>query len=143
MPPGTLPELFAAQAARTPDAIAVVVRGRQLSATGSWTRGRTGWPGCWSARGAGPESLVAVALQRSVDLVVALLAVLKAGGAYLPVDPGYPAERIGFMLADAAPVCRAHRPAGRGGLPERSPALPVWCWTIRPGRRTGGRTAPT
>ena len=46
---------------------------------------------------------MAVALERSADLVIALLAVLKAGAAYLPVDPGYPAERIGFMLADAAP----------------------------------------
>ncbi|WP_438939678.1 AMP-binding protein, partial [Catenulispora pinisilvae] len=57
------------------------------------------------ARGAGPESLVAVALPRSVDLVVALLAVLKSGAAYVPVDVEYPADRIAFMLADAAPVC--------------------------------------
>ncbi|MGU3432657.1 amino acid adenylation domain-containing protein [Actinomycetes bacterium M1A6_2h] len=57
------------------------------------------------ARGVGPESIVAVTIPRSVDLVVALLAVVKAGGAYLPIDPGYPAERIDFMLADADPVC--------------------------------------
>ena len=55
-------------------------------------------------RGVGPESLVAVVMERSADLVVALLAVLKAGGAYLPVDPGYPADRISYLLTDAAPV---------------------------------------
>ena len=51
--------------------------------------------------GAGPETLVGVALERSVDLVVALLAVLKASGAYVPIDPGYPAERIAWMREDA------------------------------------------
>ncbi|MFC4604944.1 amino acid adenylation domain-containing protein [Rhodococcus kronopolitis] len=55
--------------------------------------------------GVGPESLVAVALPRSLDLVVALLAVVKAGGGYLPVDPNYPADRIAYMLTDAHPVC--------------------------------------
>ena len=55
--------------------------------------------------GVGPESIVAVLMPRSVELVVALLAVLKAGGGYLPVDPTYPPERIAFTLADAAPDC--------------------------------------
>jgi len=55
--------------------------------------------------GVGPESLVAVALPRSADLVIALIAVLKAGGGYLPIDPGYPADRIGYMLGDGRPVC--------------------------------------
>ena len=48
---------------------------------------------------------MAVALPRSADLVVALLAVVKSGAGYLPVDPSYPADRVEFMLADAAPVC--------------------------------------
>ena len=56
--------------------------------------------------GAGPERLVAVAMPRSAEMVVAVLAVLKSGAAYLPVDPAYPAERIAFMLADAAPGLR-------------------------------------
>jgi amino acid adenylation domain-containing protein/thioester reductase-like protein len=57
------------------------------------------------ALGVGPETLVAVALPRSFDLVVALLATVKAGGGYLPVDPTYPAERIAYLFADAEPVC--------------------------------------
>jgi amino acid adenylation domain-containing protein len=52
--------------------------------------------------GVGTESLVAVVMERGVEVVVASLAVLKAGGAYLPVDPRYPVERVGFVLADAA-----------------------------------------
>ncbi|MFI9403274.1 amino acid adenylation domain-containing protein [Nocardia sp. NPDC052316] len=57
------------------------------------------------ALGVGPEKLVAVALPRSVDLVVALLATVKTGGGYLPVDPAYPADRIAYLLADAEPMC--------------------------------------
>ncbi|MGC9671584.1 amino acid adenylation domain-containing protein, partial [Planosporangium sp. 12N6] len=68
--------------------------------------------------GVGPERLVGLVLPRSVEMVVAQLAVAKAGGAFLPVDPDYPAERIGFMLADAVPVVVVTR----GELAGRVPA---------------------
>ncbi|MGW5229232.1 non-ribosomal peptide synthase/polyketide synthase [Nocardia niigatensis] len=74
------------------------------------------------AAGVGPESLVAVALPRTADLAVALLAVVKAGGGYLPIDPNYPADRIEYMIDDARPVCAissgdAQLPAGWFGGP--------------------------
>nr|WP_156003783.1 non-ribosomal peptide synthetase [Streptomonospora sp. PA3] len=67
------------------------------------------------ARGAGPERVVALALPRSAELVVALLAVLKTGSAYLALDPDYPDDRLGHMLADARPACVLTAPelAGR------------------------------
>ncbi|MFC8529663.1 amino acid adenylation domain-containing protein [Nocardia sp. NPDC057227] len=75
------------------------------------------------AAGAGPETLVAVALPRSAELIVALLAVLEAGAAYLPVDPGYPADRIAYVLDDAAPICAVTSPDA--GLPADWFAGPV------------------
>ena len=106
-PPGRcrrprLPELFQAQVARTPEATAVVFEDTCLS-YGELNGRANRLARLLIARGVGPESLVAVVMERSADLVVALLAVLKAGGAYLPVDPGYPADRIAYMLTDAAP----------------------------------------
>ncbi|WKX74151.1 amino acid adenylation domain-containing protein [Streptomyces sp. XD-27] len=68
--------------------------------------------------GVGPERRVAVALPRSVDWLVAVLAVMKAGGAYVPVDPDYPRDRIGYMLADAEPVCTLATAETAGVLPE-------------------------
>ena len=56
-------------------------------------------------RGIGPESVVAVAMPRTTDLVLALVAVIKTGAAYLPVDITYPAERMRFLFDDARPVC--------------------------------------
>ena len=100
VPPATLPELFEQQAARTPGATAVIYDGTRLTYAELNARASQ------LARhllvlGAGPERLVAVAVPRSAEMIVAVLAVLKAGAAYVPVDPAYPADRIAFMLADA------------------------------------------
>ncbi|MDK9500874.1 amino acid adenylation domain-containing protein [Streptomyces katrae] len=97
---GTVAEQFARQAAATPDAVAVHFEGRQLTYREIDARSEA------LARelvrhGVGPETVVAVSVRRSPLLVTALLAVLKAGGAYLPVDPALPAGRIAFMAQDS------------------------------------------
>ncbi|WP_240940804.1 non-ribosomal peptide synthetase, partial [Planosporangium flavigriseum] len=103
VPSTVLPALFEAQAARTPDATAVVHDGAALSYAELNARANR-LAHVLVERGAGPERFVALALPRSPDLIVALLAVLKSGAAYLPIDPSYPAERIAFMLGDARPA---------------------------------------
>ncbi|MFC3573275.1 amino acid adenylation domain-containing protein, partial [Streptomyces yaanensis] len=104
VPSATLPGLFAAQVARTPDAPAVMFEGESVSYGELDTRANR-LARYLSGLGVGAESVVGVCLPRGVDMVVALLAVLKAGGAYLPIDPELPAERIAFVLADAGAVC--------------------------------------
>ncbi|MEV5906539.1 amino acid adenylation domain-containing protein, partial [Streptomyces sp. NPDC052127] len=123
----SLPELFAAQVTATPDAVALVcgdveVTYRQLDARANR------FAHALIARGVGPEQVVAVALPRSVESVVAVLGVLKAGAAYLPVDPGYPAARIAFMLDDARPAVVVDDPAlvtEASGQPETDPDVVV------------------
>ena len=123
VPAVTLAGLFGAQAARSPDAVAVadgdgVLTYRALDAAA----GRLA--GALAGRGAGPGRVVAVAMERSAELVTAVLAVAKAGAAYLPVDPGYPAERIAVMLGDARPVVIVASEEVAGDLPVLA-AVPV------------------
>ncbi|GGM17167.1 non-ribosomal peptide synthetase [Streptomyces fumigatiscleroticus] len=99
----TLPALFEAQVARTPERTAVTCGGARLDYAGLNRRANR-LARLLTAHGAGPESLVALCLPRSAELPAVLWAVLKSGAGYLPVDPGYPPERIRFMLADAAPA---------------------------------------
>ncbi len=96
-----LAELFEAQAERTPTALAVADEQQRLSYAELDRRANQL---AWRLRreGVGCESLVAVCLERSVEMVVAVLGVLKAGGAYVPLDPSYPEARLRFMLADTA-----------------------------------------
>ncbi|SCL27332.1 amino acid adenylation domain-containing protein [Micromonospora pallida] len=100
VPPATLPDLVEAQVARTPDAVAVESDGVRWSYAQLDARANR-LAGLLRAHGVGPETPVAVLLDRSVELVVALLAVLKAGGVHVPIDPGYPAARIRHMLREA------------------------------------------
>ncbi|HEX6346257.1 amino acid adenylation domain-containing protein [Umezawaea sp.] len=102
-PVDTLPALFAAQAARTPDAVAVTCDGEGLTYAELDARANR-LAHALVERGAGPERYVALRLPRSTDLVVAVLGVLKSGAAYLPIDPSYPADRVAGMVEDTRPV---------------------------------------
>ncbi|MBT2530518.1 AMP-binding protein, partial [Streptomyces sp. ISL-99] len=104
VPALTMPELFEAQAARAPQADAVVYEDTTLS-YGELDRRANQLARLLISHGVGPERLVALAMPRSIEMVVAALALHKAGGAYLPIDPDYPADRIRYMLTDADPVC--------------------------------------
>src|SRR3989440_169591 len=103
VPAATFPELFEAQVARTPDATALVFGDEHLSYA-ELNAAANRLAHHLIDRGAGPERIVALAMPRSAEIVVALLAVAKAGGVYLPVDPELPGDRIAFLLGDAAPV---------------------------------------
>ncbi|MET8225187.1 amino acid adenylation domain-containing protein [Streptomyces sp. NPDC005301] len=125
VPAATVPHLVAAQAARTPGAPAVVCGHTTLLYGELETRaGRLA--AVLRERGVGPDVLVAVALPRTADLPVALLAVLKAGGAYLPVDPNYPAARIGQLLDTGRPTLVLSDRATAATVLEASTA-PVLC----------------
>ncbi len=99
-----LHELVEAQVERTPEAVAVVFEAQELT-YGELNRRANRLAHYLRQLGVGPEVLVGICMQRSLEMVVAVLGVLKAGGAYVPLDPDYPAERLSFMLADTqAPV---------------------------------------
>lgn len=121
LPAETVPAQLAAQAARTPDATALAHGGRrwtyaELHGHAEALRGRLD---------VGPGDLVALALPRSPELVVAVLAVLAAGAAYLPLDVEHPPARIAALLADARPALTLTSDTTAALLPEGTPALPV------------------
>lgn len=134
--PVTLPELFEAQVARTPDSPAVQMASATLTYTELNDRANQ------TARhlvrqGAGPDRVVALEIPRSVETIVALWATLKAGAAYLPIDSAYPEERKSFMLRDAEPAIVLSSVPDAGDLPTAnltdadricplSPAHPVY-----------------
>ncbi|WP_417448666.1 amino acid adenylation domain-containing protein [Kibdelosporangium philippinense] len=103
IPDTTLVELFAEQVARTPHATAVVFEGSSLTYREFDAR-VSELAGHLAARGVRPGSIVGVRLDRSLDLIIALYAVQRAGAAYLPLDPSYPADRLAMMIEDAQPV---------------------------------------
>nr|APD72137.1 non-ribosomal peptide synthetase 6 [Streptomyces sp.] len=120
----TLPSLFHAQALRTPDATAVSYGEEHLSY--AELDARADRLAHWlAARGAGPERYVGLRLPRSVDLVVAIVAVLKAGAGYLPIDPGHPEDRVRRMVADLAPVLVLDELPDTSSCPDGPVATPL------------------
>ncbi|MET7355750.1 amino acid adenylation domain-containing protein, partial [Streptomyces mirabilis] len=103
VPSGFVADLFEAQVARAPEAVAVVADGVEVSYAELDARADR-LARLLISRGVGAESVVGVCLERGAELMVALLAVAKAGGAYMPMDPAYPVDRIGYMVKDAGPV---------------------------------------
>ena len=140
--PATLPALFAAQAVRTPDAAAVIFEDRVLSYAALDAHANR-LAHHLQSLGVGPETMVGLCVERSLEMVVGLLGILKAGGAYLPLDPDYPRERLAFMLADAGwpragDATGAARPAARGW--RRAPAAS--CGSTPTARRSRDSPAP-
>jgi len=110
-------ELFAAQAARTPERVAVVCGDEQLTYAEVNTRSNKVAHHLRSL-GVGPEAVVGLCMERSVEMIVGLFGILKAGGAYLPLDSSYPSERLRFMLDDAGASILLTERRVSGGLPE-------------------------
>ena len=98
--PATLPQLFEAQVERTPDAIAAVFEDQCLNYAELNARANQ-LAHHLRSQGVGPEVVVGLCVERSLEMLIGLLGILKAGGAYLPLDPSYPEERLAFMLQDA------------------------------------------
>ncbi|HEX7239970.1 MAG TPA: amino acid adenylation domain-containing protein, partial [Longimicrobiaceae bacterium] len=135
--PRCVHEAFAEQAARTPEAAAVVFEGGSLTYAELDLRAN-GLAHRLVARGVGPDVKVGIFAERSPEMVVGLLGVLKAGGAYLVLDPEYPAERLAFMLADArVPVLLAQE-----GLRERLPEHGAEVVALSPGAGEGADHPP-
>jgi len=117
-------ELFEAQVEKTPDGIAVVFEEEELRYA-ELNRRANQLAHRLRELGVGPDRRVAICAERSFEMVIALLAVLKAGAAYLPVDPDYPADRVGFMLADAGPVLAVVQGSTAALVPDGVPAVVV------------------
>jgi pristinamycin I synthase-3/4 len=120
----TLPQLFERATQRSPDAVALVDGQRAISyATLNHRANRLAHRLIHA--GVGPEKTVAVMMERSLEMVVALLATVKSGGVFVPLDPAYPAERIRLLLADTSPVCVVTTQALVGAVPRESEAIVI------------------
>jgi amino acid adenylation domain-containing protein len=115
-------QLFEDQAARTPDKIAVSFEDQQL--TYSQLNARANQLAHYlRQRGVGPEVLVGICVERSLEMMIGLLGILKAGGAYVPLDPAYPKERVALMIEDARVPVLLTQQKLVAGLPEQEAAV--------------------
>jgi amino acid adenylation domain-containing protein len=135
-------ELFEAQVARTPEAMAVVYEGEQVSYRELNERANQ-LAHYLKSLGVGPEVLVGLCVERSVAMMVGLLGILKAGGAYVPLDPSYPQERLAYMLADAKVPVLLTQEALLPALPPL--AVKTFCldseWALTEGHSTANPCA--
>ena len=115
--PAVLHELFEQQAARSPDSLAVTFEGRSLTYRELNERANQL---AWRLRGmgVGPEVLVSICVERSLEMIIGLLGILKAGGAYVPLDPAYPKDRLAHMLADSHTPVLLTQESLLGHLPD-------------------------
>ncbi|HEY4386294.1 MAG TPA: amino acid adenylation domain-containing protein, partial [Ktedonobacteraceae bacterium] len=122
--PYSLAQLFEQQVERTPDAVALIFERQQVTyrVLDQYANRLAHY---LSRLGVVPDQFVGVAMERSLELVVALLGILKAGGAYLPLDPNYPSERLAYMLEDSRPVLLLTQRSLRAHLPATT--IPVLC----------------
>jgi amino acid adenylation domain-containing protein len=120
----TLHALFDVQADLRPEEV-VVVSGEESLTYGELRRRAERLGRILRRRGVGPEKIVALAVPRSPEMIVSILAVLKAGAAYLPLDPDASAQRLAFAIADAAPACVLTTSSAAANLPEGVPRLLV------------------
>ncbi|MBV9822677.1 MAG: amino acid adenylation domain-containing protein, partial [Actinobacteria bacterium] len=116
VPAETVPDLFAAQAAKAPDTVAVRCGAEALTYAELDARSDA-WAAYLAGLGAGPETRVALVLPRGVDMVVAMLGVWKAGAGFVPLDPAYPAQRLGLIVADSGAELVLGTAATLAGLP--------------------------
>ncbi|MEU4792995.1 amino acid adenylation domain-containing protein [Micromonospora tulbaghiae] len=121
-PDTTVVELFARQVAERPDAVAVVVGDTELSYA-ELDRRAEEIAGRLRAAGAAPNTLVGICLPRGADLVATVLAVLRCGAGYVPLDPGHPAARIAAILTDSEAVAVVSTTGAGGALPADGPAV--------------------
>ncbi|HEX5724767.1 MAG TPA: amino acid adenylation domain-containing protein, partial [Longimicrobiaceae bacterium] len=134
-------ELFEAQVERTPHAVALVYENEEVTYAELNARANR-LAHHLQDLGVGPEARVGLCVERSIEMVVALLAVLKAGGAYVPLDPEYPEERLSYMLRDSAPVVLLTQRSLSGrfdgsGVPIEVLDGDASAWTGQPGSNPG------
>jgi amino acid adenylation domain-containing protein len=122
VPASTLPEWFEEQVEKTPDAVAVSHEDRGLS-YGELNKQANRLAHYLNGLGIGPESLVGILMERSLEMVISILGILKAGAAYLPLDPGSPVERLASMINDAEPTLVVSTDALQKHLPEKVTVL--------------------
>ncbi|MFD1117694.1 amino acid adenylation domain-containing protein, partial [Sphaerisporangium aureirubrum] len=118
----TWPEMFAGQVRRRPDAVALVFEDTRLTYAELDERANR-LAHALIARGARPGQVVALAVPRSAEMIVAQVAVLKSGAAYLPIDTDYPRDRVAYMLGDASPVCAVTTAETAADVPDGTPVL--------------------